>query len=246
MTFLKPFLQEGEEIYLTTTGCSSMSIFEQLVMGWMVVYVKRSLFVFTNKRMLHIPTKTDFTYRNSIAEIAYSDCASIKQKGSRLIVEFADGTKEKFFYIATKERKKIRVLLNALTFGDYQAAAQGKVHLCPRCTQKLIKDHYQCQGCGLEFKNKEKAKKISLIFPGGGYFYTRHPFLGLGDAITETVPMLLVLVSFLEAVDSANYAGVIVVGILLVFEKMITIYDSNRFIKEFIPVGKEIGPVAQH
>ncbi len=27
------------------------------------------------------------------------------------------------------------------------------------------------------------GRKISIIYPGGGYFYTGHPFLGLRDAL---------------------------------------------------------------
>ncbi len=74
ISFIKPFLKEDEKIILVTTGCSPISILEQLLTGWIVFYLKRSLFVFTNKRIFHIPTKFNYSYRNSIAQIIYADC----------------------------------------------------------------------------------------------------------------------------------------------------------------------------
>jgi len=34
ISLLKPFLKEGEKILLVTTGCSPMTIMEQLLTGW--------------------------------------------------------------------------------------------------------------------------------------------------------------------------------------------------------------------
>ena len=235
---------EDEEILLITTGCSPISILEQLLMGWIVFYVKRSVFIFTDKRIFHIPTNKDYSYRNSIAQIAYTDCKSIELKGRTLVVEYADAKKEKFFYIASKEKKKIKSLLKNISFAEYRSQTQKRVHICPRCTEKLEKDRYTCPNCRLEFKNKNKAKKISLIYPGGGYFYTRHPFLGLGDAIGETILLILVIISFIKALNSSVYEGVLIFGVFLILEKIITVYDSNRFIKEYIPQEKEVKPIA--
>jgi hypothetical protein len=67
LAFLTPFLKDDEKILLITTGCSPMSVLEQVVTGWLVYYLKRSLIVFTNMRIFHIPAKADFSYRNSIA-----------------------------------------------------------------------------------------------------------------------------------------------------------------------------------
>jgi len=81
VAFLKNFLKVDERILLITTGCSPTSILEQLLTGWIFIYLKRSLFIFTNKRIFHIPTKRNYSYRNSIAQILYSDCDSIQIKG---------------------------------------------------------------------------------------------------------------------------------------------------------------------
>lgn len=245
VSFIKPFLAEDEEIHLVSTGCSPITVLEQLLMGWIVFYVKRSLFVFTNKRVFHIPSKTDFSYKNSVAQMAYADCKSIKLKGRSLVVEYADGKKEKFYYMAARERKKIKAMFTGMSFSDYQAKTEKRVHLCPRCTEKLEENRYDCPNCQLEFKNKEKARKISILFPGGGYFYTGHPFLGLGDALAETALIVLLVAAIADALNQSVYEGVIFIAVLLMIEKAVSIYDSNKFVDEYIPLDTEVRTIAR-
>ncbi len=111
ISFIKQFLKEDEKIFLVTTGFSPMSVMEQLLTGLLIFFLKRSLFVFTNKRIFHIPTKYNYSYRHSIAQILYEDCRNIKMKGSSLVIKYKNDKKEKFYYIARKERKKIKYLI---------------------------------------------------------------------------------------------------------------------------------------
>jgi hypothetical protein len=240
--FIKYFLGEGEKILLITTGCSPVSIVEQLLTGWIFIYLKRSMFVFTNKRIFHIPTRIDYSYKNSMAQILYADCKLIKMRGSTLVVEYKNGKKEKFHYVARRERKKIRVLLETISLEGSPSRVQKRTHLCPRCAHELEEGKYTCSNCHLEFKNKAEAKKISLIYPGGGYFYTRHPFLGVGDAITETILVILVIVSLFDVTKDVEGSGVglFIFALVLVIEKAITVYHSNHFVEEYIPSEKEI------
>jgi len=242
---LKNFFKEDERILLITTGCSPTSILEQLLTGWIFIYLKRSLFIFTNKRIFHIPTKRNYSYRHSIAHILYPDCDSIQLKGNGLVVGYKNGKKEKFIYIARNERNKIKTLIPTISFEGTPSEIQKRVHLCPRCTKELEEEKYVCPYCFLEFKKKDKAKKISLIYPGGGYFYTRHPFLGISDAIVETILLVLVIVSLIDVTKGVEGSGVelFTFGILLVIEKAISVYHSNHFIKEYIPKEKDIVPI---
>ncbi len=70
VTFLKSFLEQDEKIIQVTTGCSPVSLLELFLTGWVVYYLKRSLFVFTNKRTFQVLTKPNFSYRQSIAHEA--------------------------------------------------------------------------------------------------------------------------------------------------------------------------------
>ena len=245
--FLKNFFKEDERILLITTGCSPSSILEQFLTGWIIVYLKRSLFVFTNKRIFHIPTKRNYSYRNSIAHILYPDCDSIQLKGSKLIVVYKNGKKEKFIYIARNERRKIKALLPTLSFEGYPREIQKRVHLCPRCTKELEEEKYVCPYCFLEFKEKDKAKKMSFIYPGGGYFYTRHPFLGISDAVVETVLLVLVILSLIDVTKGVkgSVVALFIFGLALVIEKAISVYHSNHFIKEYIPKEKDITSITK-
>lgn len=240
--FIKNFLDEDEIINLITTGCSPASFVEQWTIGWIFIYLKRSLFVFTNKRIFHIPTKKDFSYRNSIAKILYADCKSIEIKGRKLIVEYKKGKKEKFLYIGSKEKKKIKTLLSSVSLEGEPSKSQGRTHLCPRCRKDLEDDQYLCVNCNLVFKNKEEVRKISIIYPGGGYFYTRHPWLGIGDAAVELFLLVGLIVSLVDLINGVSGSGInlAIYAIILFLEKLITVYHSNHFIEEYIPKEKEI------
>lgn len=237
ISFILPFLHEGEKILHVTTGCSPASFIEQFLTGWIVFQLKRSLFIFTNKRVLHIPTKPNFSYRNSIAQILYPDCQRIFMQRSILVAEYKNGQKEKFLYIAGRERKKIKTLLKDMPVQGQQSTQPERTHLCPRCTNPLIKDNFTCPNCSLEFKNKTQAKRISIIYPGGGYFYTHHPFLGLADALVELYLSILVLIALVSVITGSVEAipALVFFGIILAVEKALTVYHSNHFIKEYIP-----------
>ncbi len=237
LSFLKRFLTEDERILQVTTGCSPVSIIEQFLTGWIVFCLKRSLFVFTNKRVFHIPTKQNFAYRNCVAQILYGDCQNLAVKGRMLVAQYKNGRTEKFVYIASHERKKIATLLKEGHLQAEHSPASERTHLCPRCTGSLIREQYTCPNCSLAFKNKKDAKRISIIYPGGGYFYTRHPLLGLGDALVEVYLSVFVIAALLDVISAVpgSLFAFILLSLILVAEKALTVYHSNHFIKEFIP-----------
>lgn len=240
--FVKPFLQPDEQICLISTGCSPMTVGEQFLTGWIIFYLKRSLFVFTNKRIIHIPTKTDYSYRSSLAQILYGDCQEIKIKGRMMMVKYRNGKNENFYYMGSKELKKIKILFQGVSIEGIPSRTGERTHLCPRCGHQLVKGEYICPQCRLEFKNKTEARRISIIFPGGGYFYTRHPILGILDAITEVALLALFVVALIRSFQGEENAGILVIyfGVFLGLEKLITIYHSNRFIDEFIPLDEHV------
>lgn len=242
LTFLKPFLQDGEQIVLVTTGCSPTSVLEQVVTGWIVYILKRSLIVFTDRRIFHIPSKWDYSYRNSIAQIRYPDCEAISMKRGFLEIRYKNGSREKFLSIDRRERKKIREILSGITLAGSQNGAGQRMHLCPRCTKELVKGEYACPNCHLAFKSRSDAKRIALIYPGGGYFYAGHPILGIGDAITELVLMVLFVASLTEVLGGSGRGSVMlaVLGAALIIEKAISVYHSNHFISEYIPKEKTV------
>jgi len=235
--FIKPFLHENETILCITTGCSPVSLIEQFLTGWIVFYLKRSLFVFTNERIFHVPVKSNFAYRGSIAQILYADCNRLAVKARTLVAEYNNGNKEKFLYIPRSESKKIKALLEVVPRDGRPSSDSGRTHLCPRCRNTLVKDQYTCPGCSLAFKNKKQARTRSILIPGGGYFYTGHPLLGIGDALAEAYLTILAVAALVATLSGASDAvgAFVFVLVILILEKLMTIYHANHFIKEYIP-----------
>jgi hypothetical protein len=245
ITFLPAFLQEGEKVLQVTTGCSPVSFVEQYLTGaLLVLIIRRSLFVFTDRRIFHIPTKSNFSYRGSIAQILYADCQKMYIRGRTLVAEYKNGTKEKFYYIAGREKAKVKALLKSVSLDGQQSPAQHRTHLCPRCTNPLVENNFTCPACRLHFKSKARARKLSIIYPGGGYFYSGHHYFGIADALVETYLLLLLLFSLIGAIAGAPgglFASVFLAGILTI-EKLITIYHANRYVAEYIPIQRDVQP----
>ncbi len=238
VTFLKDFLEDGEQLLAITTAVSPTSFLEQWTTGFIFVYIKRCMLVFTDRRIFHIPTTSNFDYRGSVAEVRYGDLESIAQKGSRLKVAYKSGVKEVFLYIRRSERKKIRALLQATEPHSSPGTAGSRVHLCPKCTRVLEADRFECPGCGKEFKSRTKARKFSLWLPGGGYFYTGHPYLGIIDAVIELLFLAIIIGSLIPTSNNPNgdLALAAVFAVLLAIEKAVTVYHANHFVKEYLPV----------
>jgi hypothetical protein len=241
--FIKPFIKENERVLLITTGYSPITTIEKYLIGWLFIYLKRSLFVFTNKRLFHIPTTPIYSYRNSIAQILYSHCKSIYIRRKSLVVEYEKyGKEEKFFGIAGKEKNKIKELLKTIHLEGKEGEAANRTHLCPRCTDELSKDHYVCESCKLKFKTNGVAIIISVMFPGGGYFFTRQYFLGIITALIEIVLFFYLATSWVSMLNGMENEifSLVIYAFAILFEKAISILHSLDFIKEFIPKQKKI------
>lgn len=136
----------------------------------------------------------------------------------------------------------MRILLNNGRQQGHQTPYQQRTHLCPRCTSPLVEGIFSCPQCSLEFKNRQKAKKVSIIYPGGGYFYTRHFFLGIGDAVAETYLTLLVLIALYNVIlgYTSNIPVMAFIALILLIEKAISVYECNHFIAEYIPTQRRV------
>jgi len=245
ISFLKPFLKKGEQVLLVTTGYSPLNSLAQYITGFLFVYLKRSLLVFTNYRILHIPVTTRGNYNNSIAQVAYSGCQSIVLKGGTLTIRYKhsdDKIVEKFRAIANSERKKIRSLLkNRISFLGKKWRLSWRIHLCPRCTRYLEKGKVTCPKCQLPFKRQWIAALCAILFPGGGYFYTRKYMLGFLVAILEIVLTGYFYYLFVNAPaqDPLEFMHPVFFPVYL-YLKIAAVIHSSHFIYEFIPKDRKV------
>ena len=243
LPFLKPFLKTGEKILLVSTGYSPIAFLAQYVTGFLFVYLKRSLFVFTNHRIFHVPTTPNYKFRQSLSQIYYAGCQSLELKGGTLVVQYAKSGKiEKFKAMALSERKKIRALLKQKPFSGTKSQVGERFHLCPQCTRLLTAAKYVCESCGLKFKNKIFAYILAILFPGGGYFYTRNYLIGLLDAVVEIFLLVYIAVILQDVLNGVEgkMGKMLVIGAIFAAVKIISVIHSTHFVNEFIPRKKEV------
>lgn len=241
-TFIKFFLRKDERIRCLTTGYTSISALEQLFTGLAFLFFKRAIFAFTDKRILHIPTRFDRSTLGSISQILYEDCAHIGLKGRSLVVKYKDGREEQFPYIGRKERKKLKVLLSSINLKPKSAGKlNARVHLCPSCTNPLDADSATCPTCKLEFKSGFQAKLRSLLIPGGGYFYTGHPVLGTLLGILEIVAVAKLVLDGIALNNgfSVDLGWMAVLTFALIGAKSVGAYHTEQLTENFIPEPKD-------
>jgi TM2 domain-containing membrane protein YozV len=243
---VKPFLRRNEKILLVTTGYSPLSSLAQVLTGFVFSYLKRSLFVFTNQRIIHLPATSSYKYRDTLAQIAYSGCKSIALKGGTLVVEYSRrGRIEKFKAIAVPERKKIRALLKkSIPLSGTKGHLAARIHLCPRCARALAAKKYQCSHCQLGFKSRIVAAFLAIVVPGGGYLYVRQYLLGALNALLEVFLLAFSIVLLIDYYDRIPVNKIYLVGIpaIYLYVKITAIIHSNHFIDEYIPTKKSITP----
>jgi len=243
VAFLAKFLDPDEQIVFVATGCSPFSLLDHFTTGQIWLYLlKRSLFVFTNKRLFHVPTTTHFEYRQSVAQVLYEDLKGVRVRGGALTLEYQGGGKEKFQGIPRRDLAIIKQVQIEACDDEIPSSLPGRNHLCPNCTQVLTAETRACSACGLRFKTKVGASLRSIFLPGGGYFYTGHPWMGLGDALVEL--SLLVFIGAAGAAagllgDPEALEALLVLAPVLILEKLITIYHANHFVAEFIPAKRQ-------
>jgi hypothetical protein len=239
---LKFLLEPGEEILLAARGVSPFSFMEQLTTGWAIFYLKRCILVLTDRRLLHIPTRFNYKSRNSMAQVRLADIKGVKG-GGKLTISYKNGSRESFYYL--KNGKRLRRLIEPmLTASAHTSAAAARFHLCPKCGTTLLPDRWQCAQCRLQFKDRRSARLYSIWLPGGGYFYTRHPWLGIADAFAELVLIALTFLflgGYFLRPEQFGTEDLVLGGLFalaLIFEKWVAVYHASHFVKEYIPSEK--------
>jgi hypothetical protein len=241
-TFVKFFLQHDERILCLTTGYSPVSVLEQVLTGPAFLFFKRAMFIFTDRRILHIPTRFNHSTRSAISQISYGDCSQITLKGRSLNIVYKNDKRECFHYLGSKERKKIGALLTSIAPVLKESGAyRQRVYLCPSCTNILDTQESFCPTCKMAFKSSLKARLRSILIPGGGYLYNRYTFPGVAVGLLETA-LLICLVYSLASLNAGlpvNFGVIAIFLGLLVAEKFITTFHAQHLIEDFIPEEKD-------
>jgi hypothetical protein len=242
--FLQPILEPEEEILYVAESVTPYSLLEFFTTGWIITLLKRCLLVVTDRRLLHLPATPSLRPKGSVSEIRYGDVETLEVSGligKKLVVGYRGGKKESFALVRWEVPAKLSALLSRVNRNAAMTAESGRHFLCPRCARRLQPRISQCPACGQAFKDRRQATFWSLIAPGGGYFYTGHPILGLADAGVEAFLFLLVLLGIASGLSGEPdaWTSVAVGGVILAIEKLITIYHANHYVAEFLPASRQ-------
>jgi hypothetical protein len=238
ISFLKFFLHCDENILLLTTGYSPMTFWELLLTFPAFFFFKRTLLVFTTKRIFHIPTTYRYKYRQTLSQIRYEDCHSIAIKGRSMVLDLKNGERQIFSRVRPLELKKIKYLIGHFPIEEGLKPDTAIHWLCPSCSNGLSFEPKACPKCQLKFKDKAKVILSSILLPGGGFFYSRHHFYGVLMAFIEMVIMFSLVLSGmnLKKVYSQNNLFLLILAIMILISvKAINIFHSNTLMESPLP-----------
>lgn len=239
--FVSPYLEEGETVMLVTLGCRPISSLEQLTSGAMVYHLKRAALLFTDRRVLVVPVRTNLTPQPTLSQVRYAGCERMRLRGGSLLVEYKVGGKERFHGLRAAERAKLKkAILPTLRLGDAGEGGQGRTHLCPRCTAELAAGRFHCQVCDLEFKTPREALRLALVYPGGGYFYCRQVLIGILDALIESTLIFGLVMCLNERNDPEARAVLGSICLALAIEKAVSAYHAYQLAREYLPKDRAV------
>lgn len=238
-TFIKSFLQPGEHIRCLTTGYSPTRFIEWALTGAAFWLFKRALLIFTDRRILHIPTRFNRSPRGSISQIMYEDCKGVEFKWRSLEVHYKGGQSEVFPFLGRMEKKKLRRMIGELRLSPKKSGnLNRRAYLCPGCTQPLPKGATRCAACNTVFKSNLKCLLWTWLIPGGGFFYLRYPLVGLSAAILEIGLIAFGVLKWMQNSGGGGdfaAAALAVCGWLAV--KLISAYIAKQLVVEYVPSG---------
>jgi hypothetical protein len=250
---LRKFLEPDEAVLYIAKAQVHPGGLEQMFIGWHAAYLAPSMLVLTNRRLLQLLVARDGTWKRSLRSAHWGDMEEAKVKGwlgAKLYIAYRDGKKEIYWGMVRDDSNKIQVLLDALL---PQAMSEASPALamnssCPECRAALPQGVYECPNCRLRFKDEKTLLKRALLIPGGGFFYTGHPFLGLLHGFTDLVLIFVVVFWVMVALGiaqtgptpGARSGALIVVAAfagVLAYHKWMIIRVSRRLVRNYIPVS---------
>ncbi len=262
---LPKLLEPGEAVLYIARAQAPAGTLEKLTFGWYIHYIGATALVVTNRRLFHVRIKMKsfgrWEYGRGLRAVHWGDVADARVKGwlsHTLELKYASGKKEVYWGLRRVDAKVLKVVLAAVlpaSTGE-RSPAQGMVALCPGCHGALADGAEHCAQCQLLFKTNREMVRRSLLFPGGGYFYAGYWWLGIGDALVESILLGVLVGSGLIAagLPEANL-GVLerstgpsealflagFLAVVLILEKLLTIHHGRRFLRDILPDDRKAG-----
>lgn len=202
---VKNLLLTGEEVRFVTTGIFS-SFLEQYFLGYIAYLINRTVFVFTNYRIVMMNSNSRHVPLQMKWHIPYDQIVKFKA-GGFISAATVFKLKDKKKYVFAKMPKADRKLLREFVTGMMERADtedfhlphfQGRDNLCPNCLQPVPPKTYDCEKCSEEFIKPSKPALMSLCLPCLGNFYLGHWLIGIFELVGYIVVGFVLIVMWQE------------------------------------------------
>lgn len=244
---LSTLLEEGETVLFSCRGATPYTIADYVAGILLFIWIRRAMFVLTDRRFLVIPCYPDFSPKRSLSSFHWGDVTGWAIDAGfgivvhwKLALQYASGRRETLMHLTFGDAQVIREIVALHTSpGASRGEFPERVHRCIECGAPIPPGHYSCR-CGQGYCNPETARVRALVIPGGGYLYTGHPLIGALDALVETFLFLNGLALLVAGVLGVG-ARFISIGLfflgLFVFEKVVSLHHVQGLVDERVPVG---------
>lgn len=194
---IREMLNENEKVHFISWGVQSSTL-ESFFIGWVIYYISRMAFVFTNQRILLLQISSRNKPLHLRCQIKYPAITKISSTILRnLKIEFQSRETLLFLHVPGRDRKFMPKLIENLrsTISTPSENLVGKENLCPYCYVVVEGFPQSCQHCLKGFKSGNKAGWLSLLFPGFGDFYLGHRLFAFLEIFGAFIVWFSVLIS---------------------------------------------------
>lgn len=224
----------GERIEFVTRGALN-SLVEQYFMGLWSIMVNRTLFLFTNMRLILLNCDGKGRAKTLMWQIPYD---RMRKYGSGTFsaavkIKTVGGQAFTFIQVPSKDRKRLKEYMIARLAHTQQQGLPFPSHadrdpLCCQCATPLPKAAPACHECGDQMMNPTTPALLSLMLPGLGHLYMGHRMMSM----IEMFWFAILVANMVLLVAKAGGAGLVVaVPVILIangIDSLVTLHVAKK------------------
>ncbi len=231
---LDTLLFPDERIEFVTTGALN-SFVEQFFMGVWSVIVNRTLFVFTNLRLILLNSDQKGTAKTLMWQIPYDRMQKYGAGtlGGVVSIKTRDGRSYTFIHVPGADRKRLKDFMLARLEQTQMQGLPFPAHLdrdplCAQCASPVPPKALACPECGDQFINPVVPALLSLLMPGLGHLYLGHRLM----ALIEMAGFAIILTNMTLLAISSGIVGlliaILVVALTNGIDSLVTLHVAHK------------------
>ncbi len=231
---IETLLFPEERVEFVTKGTLN-SFAEQYFMGFWAWLINRTLFVFTNYRVILISSDSKGRAKRMMWQIPYQ---CMRKFGSGMLTgsigfKLHKGKTLKFAGVPRRDRKLLKTHVRKKIELAHTGSIEFPHHasrdpLCTSCASPVHTKTYTCDACAEEFIKPWVPATMSLVIPGLGDLYLGHT----GMAIFEFFGFLFAILIAIGVASGGTtpdiVAGLAVILIANVFDAVVTFHIAGK------------------